>query len=275
MPVNTPFRYKEPFVPTFPKESLPEAGKTPDRGLTYLKAVIETLGCKVDLGRKAPPICVKDREGKYQLRTLRSMENNFIGIRVVYEDDGREDMIYSSPAREVNLIADWILHKYNPDPQKVEFEYIQLLNARYIYEHGDLREEDFAKVFEIQRTMTLLRSTPRAHTNPVQGDTLRGAYYDGAHPFCNGVIIPKPVWAEEGDTKIHFCAQPYIPFLTTQAAMSCSGGPFFSAEKRHFTFEGEGERLFNYFNNTQLWAPYAITFPCRSNVWTLSNKAGI
>ncbi len=275
MPAYSPFRYKDPFIPVFPQESLPVAGKTADRGLSYLKAVIETLGCKIDLTNNAPGICVKGTDGSWQVRPLKSIENNFLGFKVVYADNGEKDTIFSSPAREINLLTDWIIRNYNPDPQKIEFEYLQILNAGFIMEHGDLDEKDYEKIFKAQVTMAMLRTQPSAHTTLYPGDTLRGAYYDGKFPFTRGLVVQRPQWAEKNDTKIHFCAEPYIPFICKNGGMDCSGGPWFSAEKKHFSFLGEGERLFQVFGHAGVCGNGAIEFPCRSNTWQLDPAAGI
>ena len=267
--------HQKPSIPVFPKESLPVPGKSADRGLSYLKAVVEVLGCKVEVGSDAPRICEKNKDGHWRLRPLRSIENACLGFTVVWDDTGEKDMLFSSPAREVSLLTDWILKRYNPDPNKVEYEYLQVINARFIYEHGPLNDEDINKIIEFQKLMATMRLGAQARLTPFPGDTLQGAYYDGKFPFNNGLIVQRPAYAEENDNKIHFCAGPYIPFITEKGHMDCSGGPWFSADKRHFTYAGEGERLFQFFGHDGPCANGAVTFPARSNNWHLSADAGI
>lgn len=266
---------RQPFIPDFPKECLPNSPAR-ERGVPYLKAILDTLDSTVVLPTNAPLLCVKQKE-TFVLRPVKSIANTFLGFDVVFADTGEKDRIYSfnMPLRETAMLAEFIQQHFNPDPARVEYEYLQTINASFIMQHGELDKDDYEKIFEAQRLMATLRLGAQSHRTPFPGDTIQGTYYNGKHPFQKGVIIPKPRWADEQDTKIHFCAEPYVPYITKEGHIDTSGGPFFSAEKKHLTFVGEEERLFWCFGHNGACANGGIHFPCRSNRWELSPHAGI
>lgn len=261
---------RKPYVPVFPKECLPAKPAT-RRGLGYLKAALEVLGQPAALEEGAVTL-MRNVKGIQMPRTVLSVENNLIGFKVRFADTGDEELVFSMKPEEEQTLTAAIVGRYNPDPEKVEFEYLQVANASFIMEHGELDESDYEKIFAAQSLMAMLRSTPGAHEKIYNGDTLQGAYYNGAKPFSNGVIIPRPMWAEEGDRRIHFCAEPYVPYMLKDGRIDTSGGPFFCAEREHFTFVGEEERLFWCFGHDGACANGGIHFPCRSNRWQLADN---
>lgn len=268
--MNTYAHIHKPYVPVFPKECVPDRYMT-GRGVGYLKASIKVLGGSATLDAGAVTL-MRNVKGIKVPREVVAVDDIIIGFRVRYADGGDEELIFSMTPEESKALNAAVLNRYNPDPEKVEFEYLQVTNASFIMEHGELDESDYEKIFAAQSLMALLRSTPDAHKKIFNGDTVQGAYYDGAHPFTDGVIIPKPMWAEEGDRRIHFCAQPYIPYLLKDGRLDTSGGPFFCAEREHFTFIGEEERLFWCFGHDGACANGGIHFPCRSNRWQLADN---
>jgi len=271
----TSILHQQPFVPVFPKESLPSSPAN-NRGVTYLKAVLEVLGKPVELPDNAPRLCIKEKD-TYRLRPIRNIADAFWGFDVVFADTGKSDKVYTfnMHGKEVSMLTEFILGMYNPDLQRIEYEYLKIINASFIMEHGDLNEKDFEKIFNAQKLMATLRLGANAHRVMFPGDTLQGAYYNGKHPFTNGVILSKPTWATEEDRRIHFCAEPYIPYITESGKLDTSGGPFFSIEQEHFSFIGEEERLFWCFGHDGACGNGGIHFPCRSNRWALDDKPGI
>lgn len=259
---------RKPYVPVFPKECLPE-NPVRTRGLGYLKAALEVLGQPAGIDEGAVTL-IRNVKGVRMPRAVVSVENNVIGFKVRFADSGEQELVFSMKPEEEQALTRAVVGRYNPDPEKLEFEYLQVINAAFIMEHGQLDESDYEKIFASQALMAMLRNTPDAHGKIFQGDTLQGSYYNGAHPFRNGVIIPRPMWAEEGDRRIHFCAKPYVPYLLKDGRLDTSGGPFFCAGKERFSFVGEEERLFWCFGHDGACAHGGIYFPCRSNRWELS-----
>lgn len=275
IPGYTQPAYRQPYMPVFPKESLP-AAPVQSRGSGYLKAILETFDKEIELCDSAPRLCIENNK-QYTLRAIKTIRNAFMGFEVLFAGENKTQTVYSwqLPDREVNMLTEHILSYFNPDPAKVEYQYLRIINSRFIMEHGELGESDFEKIFAAQKLMATLRLGAQAHQHVFPGDTLQGAYYGGEHPFTNGVILSRPTWAEEGDTKIHFCANPYVPYICSNGSLDTSGGPFFSAEKEHFTFLGEEERLFWCFGHDGACGNGGIYFPCRSNRWQLGEGAGI
>lgn len=266
---------KTPFTPTFPKECLPDT-KAYGRGTAYLRAIADAIGQTIELTDSAPRLCIK-QANTVTLRPVKAIRPTYMGFDILFADTGKQERIFSwqLPEREVNILNEHIMEHFHPDPAKIELEYLKLINASFIMEHGELDESDFEKIFNAQKLMATLRLGAQAHSTPFPGDTLQGSYYHGSHPFTNGIILSRPRWAAEGDTRIHFCAQPYVPYLCRDGALDTSGGPFFAAEREYLTFLGEEERLFWCFGHDGACGNGGIHFPCRTNRWLLSEKTNI
>lgn len=275
IPGYIPSSNRKPYFPAFPQECLP---KTPasTRGITYLKAVLATLGGKVDLPPDAPAFTVKRRDGVERIR-IKSIADAFMGFDVERADTGEKERLFTFTmnAQESARFTEDIVRRMGPDPVKVEYEYLRLINAAFVMQHGELDASDFEKIFNAQRLAMTARSTPAAHRTVFTGDTVQGAYYGGKHPFGAGIIVQKPTWAAEDDTNIHFCAEPFEPYMAANGNLDPSGGPWFSAGRNHFTFVGEEERLFWCFGHAGMCAGGGIHFPCRSNRWALDSASGI
>lgn len=266
--------YKQPYVPVFPKECLPAPDAVKGRGLPYLRSVLEIVGRGVAL-REGEVYIQRTVRGEQIRRAVSAIKVEILGFKVRFADSRDEEMVFTATPQEEEALIRAVLRQCAPDPEKVEYQYLHTINASFIMEHGDLDESDFEKIFNAQKLMATLRLGAQAHNTPFPGDTLQGAYYNGSHPFTHGIILSRPRWAAEGDTRIHFCAQPYVPYLCSDGALDTSGGPFFAAQKKHFSFLGEEERLFWCFGHDGACSNGGIHFPCRSNRWQLSEDAGI
>lgn len=266
--------YKKPYVPVFPKECLPAPDAVKGRGLPYLRSVLEVIGRGVAL-REGEVYLQRTVRGEQIRRAVSAIKVEILGFKVRFADSRDEEMVFTATPQEAEALIRAVLRQCAPDPEKVEYQYLQTINASFIMEHGSLDESDYEKIFAKQTLMAMLRSTPDAHGKIRYGDTLHGTYYNGAHPFTHGVIVPRPRWAEDADSRIHFCAEPYIPYLLDSGGLDTSGGPFFCAGREHFAFVSEEERLFWCFGHDGACANGGIHFPCRSNRWALNPACGI
>jgi hypothetical protein len=153
---------------------------------------------------------------------------------------------------------------------------IRLMNARFIGQHGDLRESDYALMAE---TRTAIESAREGAIKPLPGDTVEGAYYDGAQPFKKGMLDTPYHWYEPDE--ISLCAQPYSPFVTLTDkrpegyAFSMSGGPFFKLKTEDLEHIGKDTRVFTVWGHEGPCANGAIVFEAEVNRWRLKPSCDI
>ena len=148
------------------------------------------------------------------------------------------------------------------------------LNEGFIREHGTLDHTDLVLIRAAQKAMAEAQ-TAAAPDTPIPGDMVEGAYYDGKYPFGSGVVVPTPSWG----FGVHFCAQPYCPWLTVgkdgKVYINTSGGPFFSADKTKYEPVGETTRLFCDFGHAGPCGNGSIRWPSKVRSWRINKEAGI
>lgn len=166
------------------------------------------------------------------------------------------------------------------DKEELRRQYLlRRANIQFINEHGDLEEEDFRKMDTMRQLIENARVFPDGERRPLVGDTVQGAYYQGRHPFENGLLDTPYPWQEDGDLVL--CAHPYVPFCTTSKSrpegysLSTSGGPFFHIKAEHLEYDGKEERLFTVWGHDGACANGTLRFPVTVNRWRLSPEAGI
>lgn len=245
------------------------------RGLAWLKAAITVLGGKVILPDQAPRIWIRTND-VLRTRPVCIIEDNEFSLVATFSDNDEKKMLFSVSTRGTDELTRFLLNYYKPDLKKVEMKYLNIINATFIMAHGALDASDYEKIASAQKLMFALRLGLYARKMPFVGDTLEGAYYDLKYPFNNGIIVQRPPYAPEGDERIHFCAEPYIPFInTSNGNLNVSGGPWFAADKSCFEYLGIDERLFQVFGHEGPCADGAICFPCVTTRWRLTENAGI
>lgn len=187
--------------------------------------------------------------------------------------------------QEKDALRSFLLREAAPaladDAERLAERYtLRRLNLGFIRRHGDLREEDFAKMDEVRRLVGKARTFTGGAPQPVPGDTVHGTYYNGKQPFQEGMLdTPYPWHREEGTLLL--CAHPYSPFTHPSGStpegysLSTSGGPFFTVRKEHLEYEGETERLFTVWGHAGPCADGALRFPAKVSRWRLSPESGI
>ena len=162
--------------------------------------------------------------------------------------------------------------------EEMSYEEAMLLfhvNRSFIAQHGELNALDLSVIRSHQETLAYAE---RQEDVPMVGDIIEGAYYDGAHPFKHGCVVTPCGW-EENDGKVHFCAEPYTPWLSSAndgtPIVNPSGGPFFSVAKEHFELIGEEARLFCDWGHAGPCASGSINFPVTVRRWRLKESARI
>ena len=145
-------------------------------------------------------------------------------------------------------------------------------NIGFISLYGDLDQSDWNKI-ELFRKLLAERRTECCDTpEPLPGDIVEGAYYNGKFPFKNGVIES----AKGFQKPLSVCAKPYVPFISLgshdKINVSTSGGPFFGFSNEDLEYVGEDERLFCDWGHSGPCANGAIDFKAKVNRWRINSK---
>lgn len=151
---------------------------------------------------------------------------------------------------------------------------LRTANLTFISEHGDINNKDLEGIRTVRQAFVRCR-TRRANPVPLPGDLVEGAYYEGAHPFNNGVILPTPSYKEPG--LLELCAVPYTPWVSMKdgKVRDTSGGPFFGIRPEHLEYIGPDERYVCAWGHAGCCGNGAIKFKVKVNRWRLKPEAGI
>ena len=150
-------------------------------------------------------------------------------------------------------------------------------NIVFITRHGDIDEEDIRMIEGYRRVIEAKRKAVQSNPIPMVGDTVEGAYYDGAHPFRDGVIDTMNHW----DKELSVCARPYVPFVHYRGhegediGLSVSGGPFFGIDAKDLEYIGPDTRWFCDWGHAGICAQGSIDFPVTVNRWRVKPNVKI
>lgn len=145
-------------------------------------------------------------------------------------------------------------------------------NIGFISLYGDLDQSDWDKIELFRKLLAERRAECCDTPEPLPGDIVEGAYYDGKCPFKNGVIES----AKGFKKPLSVCAKPYVPFISLgshdKINVSTSGGPFFGFSNEDLEYVGNGERLFCDWGHCGACANGAIDFKAKVNRWRVKDK---
>lgn len=145
-------------------------------------------------------------------------------------------------------------------------------NIGFISLYGDLDQSDWDKIELFRKLLAERRAECCDTPEPLPGDIVEGAYYDGKCPFKNGVIES----AKGFKKPLSVCAKPYVPFISLgshdKINVSTSGGPFFGFSNEDLEFVCEDERLFCDWGHCGPCANGAIDFKAKVNRWRVRDK---
>lgn len=151
---------------------------------------------------------------------------------------------------------------------------LQTINMTFIITHGDIDALDLRMIEKNTRALRAVREKNHEPV-PLPGDLVTGAYYDGRHPFDNGVIET----VNQTSKDYHFCAQPYVPHVTTtkdgEPWVTTSGGPFFGVDRKDLEYVGEDIRLFCDWGHCGPAGDGLLNFYVKVNKWRVLESAGI
>lgn len=184
---------------------------------------------------------------------------------------------------EMMKIFRFILKNYNfPEQDKCLFPlkreeledrvFTRERNIGFISLYGDLDQSDWDKIELFRKLLAERRAEYSDTPEPLPGDIVEGAYYDGICPFKNGVIES----AKGFKKPLSVCAKPYVPFISLgshdKINVSTSGGPFFGFSNEDLEYVGEDERLFCDWGHCGACANGAIDFKAKVNRWRIRDK---
>lgn len=184
-----------------------------------------------------------------------------------------EFLLWGLDADDADRLQEHILNSGIDIPEEciLERDYLRAINKSFIREHGELDNSDFLKISKARNVMALARLMRKPV--PLPGDTVRGAYYGGEHPF-NAGMVDSMYYMDEGD-RMTICASPSAHITPDTGTLSISGGPFFGVHAAHMTFAGTHERLFWTFGHAGMTRNGGVYFPITVNKWDLSQEADI
>jgi len=165
---------------------------------------------------------------------------------------------YSYPDRDISLDEESLRRRLE----------LREMNIGFISKHGDINAGDIEMVEAYQKAIADMHDRMGDHPVPVPGDIVEGAYYDGAYPFKDGLLLSNP----HGVSPLSVCVRPYVPFVylckgDDTISLNASGGPFFGVEPSDLEYIGADRRAFCDWGHAGCCANGTVEFMATVNRW--------